>query len=80
MAFDTRAIEELHDYIYQAGVGFDPEAFASLGCDGTHRYTRAWTERTGRDPEALVALVRERGGYCDCEVLGSVQPDDVAAA
>jgi len=80
MRFDTRTIEDLHDHIYESGVGFDPDAFASIGCDGSLRHTREWASRTGRDPEAVVALVQGRGGFCDCEVLGNVQSEDVVAA
>jgi hypothetical protein len=46
---------------------------AGSPCDHTSRVTRAWLESQGlaTDGKVLNAL-RDRGGYCDCEVLTNV--------
>lgn len=44
-------------------------------CDGSLNRTRAWAIGEGHTADAIVAVVRSHGGFCDCEVLHNV-PDD----
>ena len=44
----------------------DPEALV-WDCDETHRFTRQWLCANGVDTDPNLALMRELGGYCDCE-------------
>jgi tetratricopeptide (TPR) repeat protein len=66
------------------GLGLTPPQLAELGrclekmvfaspCDHTPRHTRMWLEHSGlRNPDQIIRALRDRGGYCDCEVLNNV--------
>ncbi len=45
----------------------DPEGLM-WDCDETLRFTRQWLHAHGVDVDTNLALMRELGGYCDCEV------------
>ena len=44
-------------------------------CDHTLGRTREWAKLNGLDPVVLEAGVRAHGGFCDCEVLFNVDPE-----
>ena len=44
-------------------------------CDRSLRLTNAWAARMGPQPERLAVALAHFGGYCDCEVLATVTPD-----
>jgi hypothetical protein len=46
-----------------------------FGCDGTYRWTIRWRDVRAARPRALLRLLAEQGGFCDCEVLLNVFPD-----
>ena len=47
------------------------------GCDHSHRHARSWLREQGK-PEARVAgALMALGGFCDCEVVLNVDPDDI---
>ena len=49
------------------------EKLAESACDHTPRVTRAWLEAQGlADGGKVLNALRDRGGYCDCEVLTNV--------
>jgi hypothetical protein len=56
------------------GLGSHLEAkLAESPCDHTPRVTRAWLEAQGLAAAGKVLnALRDRGGYCDCEVLTNV--------
>jgi len=41
-------------------------------CEGTHDFTRQWCRLVGLDTEEVLAYLKSRGGYCDCEVITNV--------
>jgi hypothetical protein len=41
-------------------------------CDGTLKLTRQWMRAHGVDAEVNIPELKERGGYCDCEVLFNI--------
>jgi hypothetical protein len=41
-------------------------------CDHTLRETIEFLKKRGLDAERIVPWLRERGGYCDCEVIFNV--------
>lgn len=50
---------------------------ADLDCDHTLVRTLEWVRRAGADAADVVAGLERLGGFCDCEVLLNVHPDDV---
>jgi hypothetical protein len=52
-------------------------ALASDGCDHSLRATRNWARARGIDPDALAASLAHFGGYCDCEVVANVTPEEI---
>lgn len=51
------------------------QRIAESGCDHSLRFTSLWLQERGHDPEKVVAWLRERGGYCDCEVVANARDD-----
>ena len=49
-----------------------PQAFRSAGCDHTLEKTTAWLAANGRDADADIRWLKERGGTCDCKVITNV--------
>ncbi|MFF7633359.1 DUF2695 domain-containing protein [Kitasatospora sp. NPDC008050] len=45
-------------------------------CDHSLRHTQAWVNSTGLDWDTVKSGLASAGGYCDCEVLANVDPDD----
>jgi hypothetical protein len=46
------------------------------GCDHTLRDTRKWLAEMGiKNTGRVLDALRNRGGYCDCEVLANVAGD-----
>ena len=41
-------------------------------CDHTLTHTRAWLKANNKTLRDNVRAIKERGGYCDCEVLLNV--------
>jgi hypothetical protein len=52
-------------------------ALASDGCDHSLRATRNWAGAHEVDPDALAASLAHFGGYCDCEVVANVNPEEI---
>lgn len=42
------------------------------GCDLTHRFTREFLQDSGFDVLPALAWMKQKGGYCDCEVYLNV--------
>ena len=45
-------------------------------CDHTLQHTSAWAEQNGVDLAALKTWLHDNAGFCDCEVLFNVMPDE----
>lgn len=65
------AWNEFCDALYEALGGRLPGRCQRHG--SSHYYARRLLEERGFDGEASLALYREHGGYCDCEILMNVQ-------
>lgn len=52
--------------------GYLQRELAESGCDNTLRTTSNWLGERNHDVAAVSTWLRERGGYCDCEVLLNV--------
>jgi hypothetical protein len=48
---------------------------SEFGCDNGLRWSRNWRDRNAPRATALPDRLRDRGGFCDCEVLFNVYPD-----
>jgi hypothetical protein len=69
MPLDRPQLEALLDHV-DAAVEAD-------GCDHTRRATDAWATANAVDLSSLHVALEEYGGYCDCEVMMNVHPDEV---
>ena len=49
---------------------------AQAPCDHSTRHTEEWAARNGADLKRLLLWARERGGYCDCEILANALDED----
>ena len=67
MVLEPAQLRALLDYV-EDRLARDP-------CDHTLRFTGAWANTNGVDPDVLEASVRHFGGSCDCEVLANVDPE-----
>jgi hypothetical protein len=47
------------------------------GCDDTLRFTRAWAATQQLDADELAHSLGQFGGYCDCEVVLNVEPEEI---
>jgi len=57
-------LQELFDWI--------DEKLARADCDCTLRHTREFIRKRGLDEAVVVDWLEDHGGYCNCEVLLSV--------
>jgi hypothetical protein len=69
MPLDRTQLEALLDYV--------GAAVEEQGCDHTRRATDEWARRLGHDLERLHEGLEEYGGFCDCEVVMNVDPDEI---
>jgi hypothetical protein len=69
MLLDKERLNDLLDHL--------DESLSEGGCDHTLRLTRGWAAERGLDSDALAASVARFGGYCDCEVLANVDPEEI---
>ncbi len=69
MPIDRSQLEALLDHV-KAAVEAD-------GCDHSRKATDAWAAANGLDLPSLNVGLEEYGGYCDCEVVMNVRPDEV---
>ena len=53
-------------------LGYLQRELAESGCDNTLRIASNWLRERNHDVAAVSTWLRERGGYCDCEVLLNV--------
>lgn len=53
------------------------DAVEREGCDHSRKATDAWASSHGVSLPALHSGLEEYGGYCDCEVVMNVHPDEV---
>ncbi len=66
------SIPEAHALFgYIVGKLGDPD---SNVCNHTLHHAREWCEANGADWPAIAELLRNHGGYCDCEVLMNAAP------
>lgn len=47
-----------------------------FGCSGTLRWTEHWRDLLAPRAHALAKRLAARGGFCDCEVILNVYPQD----
>lgn len=52
-------------------------AVTTSGCDHSDRHARAWLEEHALPTEVVLGALREMGGYCDCEIVLNVEPEDI---
>ncbi len=69
MPLERAQLEELLDHVHAA--------VAADGCDSTWAGTDAWARGEGVDLEHLHRGLAEYGGFCDCEVVMNVHPEEV---
>jgi hypothetical protein len=69
MPLDRPQLEALLDHV-EAAVEAD-------GCDHSRRATDAWATAHRVELAGLHVALEEYGGYCDCEVVMNVHPDEV---
>jgi hypothetical protein len=69
MVLDADQLDELLDYV-EAEV-------ENAGCDHSLRATRAWAAANEIDPAVLAESLGHFGGYCDCEVVFNVNPEEI---
>ncbi len=46
------------------------------GCDHTLKHTKIWSEQSMVDFDRLKSWLQSNGGFCDCEVLFNVMPEE----
>ena len=69
LILDAGQLNALLDHLDQVG--------AEEICDDSLQLTFAWARENEIDPDALSASLGNFGGYCDCEVLANVDPDEL---
>ncbi|MEI8256360.1 MAG: DUF2695 domain-containing protein [Deltaproteobacteria bacterium] len=52
-------------------------AVYTSGCDGSLRGVRAWCRARKIDVKSVCASLEEFGGFCDCEVVMNVDPEEI---
>ena len=75
---DQPISDEQADKLYEAifvGLGEGTQSLA-VGCDHTLTFTKKWSEANGIDFNIIKTWLNEHGGFCDCEVLFNVMPDE----
>lgn len=53
------------------------EHLDGAGCDHSTSITRTWALEQDVQVPGLLRSLAEYGGYCDCEIVMNVDPDDV---
>jgi hypothetical protein len=48
-----------------------------FGCGGTLRWAEYWRDLRAPRAQALARRLAARGGFCDCEVILNVYPQDI---
>jgi Protein of unknown function (DUF2695) len=66
---DCEQLEDLLDYL--------AEELGKQSCDHTTRHAEQWAESHGIDWAELAGGFQELGGYCDCEIVLNVQPEEI---
>jgi hypothetical protein len=69
MPLDRSQLESLLDQV--------EGAVEDNGCDHSRRATDAWATAHGVDVHPLHKGLEAYGGFCDCEVVMNVHPDEV---
>ena len=69
MLLDRAVLTDLLDHL--------DERLTDRPCDHTLRITRAWAVQHEIDETALAESLAHFGGYCDCEVLSNVDPEEI---
>lgn len=69
MVLGEDELNDLLDYV-DARVAAD-------GCDHTLRFTRRWAAERERDGDELAHSLGRFGGFCDCEVVLNVAPEEI---
>ena len=62
MVIENKQLKQLGNYVFAK--------MQQVGCDNTLFFTEEWlTEHHIENVPAVVELLEENGGFCDCEVL-----------
>lgn len=69
ITIDRDQLDELLDEV-------DAKVIAE-GCDHTSRFAEAWAERNDIDWLELADGLEEFGGFCDCEIVMNVDPEEI---
>jgi Protein of unknown function (DUF2695) len=56
---------------------FLDERLRRTTCDHTPQLTRRWAAANGVPEDELVGALEHFGGYCDCEALANVDPEEI---
>jgi hypothetical protein len=75
---DQPISDDQADEMYEAifiGLGAGSHSLA-VGCDHTLKHARQWCEAHDIPFESIKAWLHANGGFCDCEVLFNVMPDE----
>jgi hypothetical protein len=64
----ARAAFPLSDDLMRSLFETVAESVAEQGCDHTLRYTEQWLSGHPQSRAAVIAWLKENGGFCDCEV------------
>nr|WP_277605722.1 DUF2695 domain-containing protein [Glycomyces sp. L485] len=68
MGLDREQLDQLYEFV--------DSRLNTSGCDYSQRFAIEWLEgRYQVDTEAVLAGLRELGGYCDCEIMMNTDPD-----
>src|SRR5438094_4432629 len=52
-------------------------ALGAVTCDHSLRLTMVWADENGVDHDALRTSLESFGGFCDCEVLANIEPEEI---
>ncbi|MCV7195916.1 DUF2695 domain-containing protein [Mycobacterium angelicum] len=66
---DYEQLEDLLDYV--------EEQFDEQPCDHSTRHAERWAESHHIQWAELAQELQEFGGYCDCEIVMNVEPEEV---
>lgn len=73
MLLTQAELSELHLHLHeQMHLRTDADGDPIWDCDHTLKHTRAWLKAHKKTLRDNVRAIKERGGYCDCEVLLNV--------
>jgi hypothetical protein len=68
------AAETLYEKIF-VGLGGGSRPLVE-GCDHTLKHAEAWAQENGIELVPFRAWLHDNGGFCDCEVLYNVMPEE----